>query len=220
MENIIRFFQNGGPFMYIILFTLAVAIAIIIERAYYIYFKCRLDVPDFMKQLEPALSEKDYERAKKICKTYPQPVSQVALSGLRGNLKRSDHIQNNMEEKILEVLPALQRRTPQLSMIAQIATLLGLLGTIQGLIMSFKAVATAAAAEKATVLSSGISIAMNTTAFGLMVAIPCLVASAILLSRTDGLIAEIEQISLRVFNLLTKDLATGNYHEESEIRNN
>lgn len=219
MESIFRFFQDGGPFMYIILLTLGVAVAIIIERLYYVYYKCNLDVSAFMKQLEPALADGDYERAKKLCKQYEQPIPQVVLSGLSGDLDRSDHIQNNMEEKILEVLPALQRRTPQLSMIAQIATLLGLLGTIQGLILSFRAVATAAAAEKATVLSSGISIAMNTTAFGLMVAIPCLVASTLLLSRTDKIIAEIERIALRVYNLLTRDKKSGNWHEESEIRN-
>ena len=205
IESVIRFFQNGGPFMYIILLTLGVAIAITIERFYFIYHKCRLDIPAFLNQLEPALAQKDFNRARFLCEKYPQPAAQVVLSALSSNLAKSDHIQNSMEEKMLEVLPALQRRTPQLGMIAQISTLLGLLGTIQGLIISFNAVATATAAEKAQVLASGISMAMNTTAFGLLVAVPCMVASTILLSRTDKVVAEIERVALRVYNLLTKD---------------
>lgn len=205
MDTVIRFFQNGGPFMYIILLTFGVAVAIMIERFHFIYIKCRLDVPAFLQQLEPALVDRDFERAKRLCENYKQPVAQVVQSALNGNMNKPDHIQNNMEEKMLEILPALQRRTPQLGMIAQISTLLGLLGTIQGLIISFNAVATAAAADKAQVLAGGISMAMNTTAFGLMVAVPCLIASTLLLSRTDAVIADIERIALRAYNLLTKD---------------
>jgi biopolymer transport protein ExbB/TolQ len=130
-------------------------------------------------------------------------LSHVLKAGLLKANKDKLEIQNSIDEATLEVLPKLQKRTQYLAMLANISTLLGLLGTIQGLIQSFSAVNLEEAASRTGVLAQGISIAMYTTAFGLIVAIPCLVAYSFLQSKTVKIVDEIDQYSVKLVNLLS-----------------
>ena len=116
--------------------------------------------------------------------------------------RRRDDVESAMEEGVMEALPRLEKRTAYLATLANIATLLGLLGTIVGLIAAFSAVADADPTEKASLLSSSISVAMNTTAFGLISAIPLLLMHAVLQTKTTEIVDSFEMASVKVLNVL------------------
>ena len=120
----------------------------------------------------------------------------------QGSVRRRDDIEIAMEESMMEIIPQLEKRTPYVALFSNIATLLGLLGTIMGLIEAFTAVANADPAEKADLLSASISVAMNTTAFGLMVAIPLLIVHANLSSKTTEIVDSLEMASVKTLNLI------------------
>jgi biopolymer transport protein ExbB len=131
------------------------------------------------------LTNGEFDEARKLTSEDESTISQVLNMGLslQGAVRRREDIEIAMEESMMEIVPRLEKRTPYVALASSIATLLGLLGTIMGLIQAFTAVANANPAEKADLLSASISVAMNTTAFGLMVAIPLLIVHAILTSR-------------------------------------
>ena len=133
-------------------------------------------------------------------------VSQLLGMGLavQGAVRRRDDIEIAMEETMMEIIPQLEKRTPYVALTSNIATLLGLLGTIMGLIQAFTAVANANPAEKADLLSASISVAMNTTAFGLMVAIPLLVVHTILTAKTGEIVDSLEMASVKALNVISK----------------
>jgi biopolymer transport protein ExbB len=121
---------------------------------------------------------------------------------LQGAVRRRDDVEKSMQEAMMEIVPQLEKRTHYLATAANVATLLGLLGTVSGLIHSFAAVATVNPAEKANLLSASISEAMNCTAFGLMTAVPILVVHAFLQSKTTGLSDGLETAAVRFLNAL------------------
>ena len=133
-------------------------------------------------------------------------ISQVLNMGLslQGAVRRREDIEIAMEESMMEIVPRLEKRTPYVGLASSIATLLGLLGTIMGLIQAFTAVANANPAEKADLLSASISVAMNTTAFGLMVAIPLLVVHAVLTSKTGDIIDSLEMATVKALNVFSR----------------
>ena len=133
-------------------------------------------------------------------------ISQVLNMGLtlQGTVRRREDIEIAMEESMMEIVPRLEKRTPYVALASSIATLLGLLGTIMGLIQAFTAVANANPAEKADLLSASISVAMNTTAFGLMVAIPLLIIHAILTSKTGDIVDSLEMATVKSFNVFSR----------------
>jgi biopolymer transport protein ExbB len=120
-----------------------------------------------------------------------------------GAVRRREDIEIAMEESMMEIIPQLEKRTPYVALASSIATLLGLLGTIMGLIQAFTAVANANPAEKADLLSASISVAMNTTAFGLMVAIPLLVGNSVLTAKTGEIIDSLEMASVKALNVIS-----------------
>jgi biopolymer transport protein ExbB/TolQ len=125
------------------------------------------------------------------------------LNRVRSARRRED-VEQAMEESLMEVMPRLEKRTHYLATFANIATLLGLLGTIVGLISAFTAVATANPADKADLLSASISVAMNTTAFGLIVAIPLLLMHTLLQTKTTEIIDSLEMASVKFLNTITE----------------
>jgi biopolymer transport protein ExbB len=133
-------------------------------------------------------------------------ISQVLNMGLslQGTVRRREDIEIAMEESMMEIVPRLEKRTPYVALASSIATLLGLLGTIMGLIQAFTAVANANPAEKADLLSASISVAMNTTAFGLMVAIPLLVVHAVLTSKTGDIVDSLEMATVKALNVFSR----------------
>jgi biopolymer transport protein ExbB len=201
--TVIRFFQSGGAFMYPILLVMVIGLAIAVERALYLR-RANAENRLLWSELLPLLNQGKREAAEQLASNSETAIGRVLGFGLaraRANAARSD-IEMAMEESIMEVTPLLERRTHYLATFANIATLLGLLGTIIGLIAGFNAVANVNPAEKANLLSSSISVAMNTTAFGLIVAIPLLLAHAWLQSKANDLVDSVEMAAIKFLNSL------------------
>jgi len=201
LTSLIRFFQTGGPFMVPIALVLAVGLAIALERYFYLSSVMRANRRDY-KALLPLLDKARIPELLKRTQTPGSAVSLVFKEGLARmeTTRRRQDVEYAMEEGLLEALPAIEKRTPYLATFANIATLLGLLGTIIGLIAAFTAVANADPAEKATLLSQSISIAMNTTAFGLMAAIPLLLVHAYLQGKTKSIIESLDIAIVKFLN--------------------
>jgi len=185
--------------MYVILFVLVTGIAIMIERGLYILVKNRIDTTAFINRVLEFIQRDNTKSAIEFCSMSSAILPRITRAGLEEANRNSADIQNAFELAALAEIPKLEKRTQYLSTIANISTLLGLLGTIFGLINSFEAVATADASMKASLLSGGISQAMNTTAFGLIAAIPCMIGYSIIQEKTNELIDEINQNVARVY---------------------
>jgi biopolymer transport protein ExbB/TolQ len=202
--TVVGFFQEGGPFMYPIAIVLGIGVAIAMERWFYLANQMRVNRKDY-NALLPLLKQQRVREIVEMTKKSSSPMSRIVADGINkqgvGARRRSD-LESAMEEGLLETLPNIERRTPYLATFANIATLLGLLGTIIGLIAAFTAVANADPAEKATLLSQSISIAMNTTAFGLMAAIPLLLIHSMLQSKTSAIIESLEIAVVKFVNLM------------------
>jgi biopolymer transport protein ExbB len=203
LETLVKFFQTGGAFMYPILIVFAIGAAIAAER-YIKLMTIRNQNRKVWSNVHPILQQGDFEQARGILKEDESAIGGLLNMGLsrQGSVRRRDDIEIAMEESMMEIIPQLEKRTPYVALFSNIATLLGLLGTIMGLIEAFTAVANADPAEKADLLSASISVAMNTTAFGLMVAIPLLIVHANLSSRTTEIVDSLEMASVKTLNLI------------------
>ncbi|OGS37212.1 MAG: hypothetical protein A2293_15145 [Elusimicrobia bacterium RIFOXYB2_FULL_49_7] len=203
-ENIAKFMQEGGPFMWVILGVSAFGLAIMMERGFFLYIRCRTNSKSLLASLTKLVRSDKVGDARKLCTQLKSPLA-VLLESALWHFEQglsNEEIQNAVDETALRELPKIQRRTHYLSLIANVATLMGLLGTITGLISAFNALATADPAQKATLLALGISQAMNTTAFGLMVGIPNMIAFSVLSSKANILIEDIDESSVRLLNFL------------------
>ena len=202
-DTIITFLQDGGSFIYPIALVLVLGLTITIER--WIYLTSTLNAnKKAMKLIEPHLKSGDLKEILNVAQTNQAPVTQVLASGLSrmSQAKRREDIEHAMEDTLMEHMLRLEKRTPFLATLANIATLLGLLGTIMGLIAAFSAVATADPADKANLLSSSISVAMNTTAFGLITAIPLILFHTSLQTKTMNIIDSLEMVGRKLLNSL------------------
>jgi biopolymer transport protein ExbB/TolQ len=189
--------------MYLILVISVIAMATVFERGYMILFRYNINGAAFMAQIQKLVMANNIDRAIKLCNAESDAaLTKVLKAGLTRANRSALEIQNSVDEATLEAIPQLQKRTPYLGMWANVATLTGLLGTIQGLVLAFAAVANADPSMKQEMLANGISMAMYTTAFGLVVAIPTMVAHSIISNRTVKLIDEIDQYSVKLINLL------------------
>jgi biopolymer transport protein ExbB len=202
--SIVGFFVTGGPFMYPILLVFAVGAAIAIER-YVTLTTVTAKNQSAWNQVQPALMNGDFDKAREMTSEDDSAISQLLSMGLarQGAVRRREDIEIAMEEGMMEIIPQLEKRTPYVGLASSIATLLGLLGTIMGLIQAFTAVANANPAEKADLLSASISVAMNTTAFGLMAAIPLLITSSVLTSKAGAIIDSLEMASVKALNVIS-----------------
>jgi biopolymer transport protein ExbB/TolQ len=203
MTDAIRFIQDGGFFMYPILLILFVGMGIVIERFMFLN-RVKNANKALWDEVYPSIQKGDTEKALKAVKDNETEIGRILDYGLTRNrtAKNVEDVETSMEEALMEVLPRLEARTPFIATFANVATLLGLLGTVQGLIVAFAAIANADPAEKGALLSSSISVAMNTTAFGLVVAIPLLLAYAFLQSRTGEVVESLEMASIKLLNAL------------------
>ncbi|MCZ6655717.1 MAG: MotA/TolQ/ExbB proton channel family protein [Gammaproteobacteria bacterium] len=201
--TVVGFFQDGGPFMYPIAIVLGIGVAIALERYFYLSSQTRVNRKDFERIL-PLLKQRRARELGELTRKSKSAMSRIVADGMnrQTSTRRRADIEYAMEEGLLEVLPNIERRTPYLATFANIATLLGLLGTIIGLIAAFTAVANADPAEKATLLSQSISLAMNTTAFGLMAAIPLLLIHSMLQSKTSAIVESLEIAVVKFLNLM------------------
>lgn len=201
INPIANFFQSGGVFMWVILLIWGVGIAIALER----FFKLRkfdVDGPSFMNELQRHVLSNNIQGAISVCSGTIAMLPKVLKSGLKRSTQTPDQIQNAIDATALEVIPKVELRLNYLQLIANISTLCGLLGTILGLIQSFAAVAAADPAQKAELLATGISKAMNTTFLGLVSAITIMVVHAFLASKAEKIISEIDEFSVKLMDLL------------------
>ena len=204
-KTVIDFFQDGGVFMYPIMVVLAIGLAIAIER--YLYLSViKRNNKKLLKILLPLLQSGDFQGAFSQVSKSNQAISRMLGQGLTRmkTASNQDEIETAMEESMMETIPQIEKRTHYLAMFANIATLLGLLGTIIGLIKAFTAVAAVDPALKGEILSTSISVAMNTTAFGLMTAIPLLFIYTVLQTKTTEIIDSLEMATVKFLNLMTK----------------
>jgi biopolymer transport protein ExbB len=203
-DHIIAFLQNGGPFIYPIALVLVVGLAITIERWLYLSSAHRSNQQAFAL-IKNALKTGDIDTISQQAQNNKAPVFDVLQSGIAriSSASRREDVEYAMEETVMEYMLRLEKRTPFIATLANIATLLGLLGTIMGLIAAFSAVASADPAEKANLLSSSISVAMNTTAFGLITAIPLILFHSSLQTKTATIVDSIEMAGIKLLNSLS-----------------
>ncbi len=205
IQTLAEFFKEGGPFMFVNVATSAVAIAIILERILVLSFRLNLNAGPFMEQVQKLVMSGNVDRAVKLCGAAPNAaLSRVVRAGLTRASKGEQEVARALEEAVLEVTPGITKRIPPLWSLANIATLVGLVGTITGLIGTFKSLGAASPEMKQLMLSKGISEAMNNTAFGLTIAVVCIVAHLMLSSKAKTMVEEIEYNALRLENLLSR----------------
>src|SRR5512139_2824589 len=204
INYLVKFFVDGGIWMWPILIVGGIGIGIAVER----FIKLSL-VKNTNKRvwdaLHPVLVEGDFEKARQMTEDDKSAVGRLMSLGLarQGAVRRREDIEIAMEEGMMEIIPQLETRTPYLGLFANIATLLGLLGTVMGLIEAFTAVAHAAPSEKADLLAAAISVGMNTTAFGLMWGIPLMMLHSYMVAKTGAIVDSLEMASVKTLNIIS-----------------
>ena len=205
MNSVINFFKDGGVFLYPLALIFVVGVSIAIER--YLYLT-RETVRNrgLWEALVPALGSGNFKQVVTLTQNSKASIATILTYGVAriGSARRRDDIEKAMDESLLEVIPRIEKRTHYLSSLANVGLLIGLLGTITGLIGAFSAVATANPAEKASLLAAAISVAMNNTASGLAVAITLLLAHMYLESKSTALIDSLEIASIKFLNSVSE----------------
>lgn len=196
-----EFYKVGGIIAYGITITAVLTLIIIIERVIVLYFSAGVNSNKFIRGLEGAILQGNLDKVARQCQVENFPLSRIIHAGVVKARKSDDEVQAAMDEAALRELPRIEKRTGYLAMIANVATLLGLLGTIKGMIISFSA-AGGGSADKAGELAKGISEALHCTFMGLGVAVFALLAFSILQGRTQSLVDDIHEGAVRVMNLI------------------
>lgn len=210
MDSIIRFLQEGGVFMYPIAIIMVIGLGLALER-FLVLAKEKSGNRRAFDEMYPMLQKRDLRSALNYANSSETHIANIFAAGIQRipTAQRREEVEYALEEGLMEAIPQLEKRTPYIATLANIATLMGLLGTIMGLIAAFTAVASAPAAEKAALLSQSISVAMNTTAFGLIAAIPLLLAHSFLQTRTAEIVDSIEMAGVKFLNTITDKKAPG-----------
>jgi biopolymer transport protein ExbB/TolQ len=203
MEKVLAFMNDGAPFSYVNVCILMFVIAIIADRFVHILSKYRVNSEEFMAQIRKLVQAGNVDRAIKLCEAEPLPLLQVVRAGLTQVNRGEDAVIAQMEERMSEVIPALEKRIGSLWSLANIATLVGLLGTVSGLIKAFGAVAYADPGQKAALLARGISEAMYNTALGLGIAVLCMIFHLFLHSWAKKVKQDMERSTMKLENLIT-----------------
>jgi biopolymer transport protein ExbB len=201
--DFITLMTQGGFFMWPILLTGVVGAIVSLERLFYVMFRANVNAHVFMTQIERLVVMGNLDRAINLCNADANGALPRVVKAALTHADRPDtEVETAIDDAILEVTPQLTERTGYLPMLANVSTLLGLLGTIAGLILAFDAVATAPAEDKQRLLAVGIAVAMYTTAGGLMVAIPLLVAHSVISQTTNRTLDELERCASRITSML------------------
>src|ERR1700760_56881 len=205
MHSVINFFKDGGFFLFPLALIFVVGVAIAIERFFYLTRETVRN-RSLWEALTPALASGNFKQVIGLTQNSQASIATILNYGVArvASARRRDDIEKAMDESLLEVIPRIEKRTHYLSSLANVGLLIGLLGTITGLIGAFSAVATANPAEKASLLAAAISVAMNNTASGLAVVITLLTAPMFLESKTTSLIDSLEIASVKFLNSITE----------------
>jgi biopolymer transport protein ExbB len=205
MQRIAEFIQDGGPFMYVNLVSAAVTLGLIIERAVYYFMANRVNAKALLEQIQKLVGANNITRAVKLCSASAAPVARVGKAGLTRFHKGEMAIATAIEESMADITPDLKKRIGALWSVANIATLFGLIGTIFGLIKTFASLGTANPADRARLMSDGISEAMYNTALGLSIAVTCMVGHLILSGIAKGLQGDLDTFGLKLENCLIEE---------------
>jgi biopolymer transport protein ExbB len=202
MAYFVEWFRAGGPIMWFILVVALAGIAVFIERLYVIVIKSKINGREFIERVIQLVRSGKAEDAIKLCAQSKAALPDMGLLILRSRSRDEADLQNVADAAALSVIPRLTRRLQYLPMLANVATLLGLFGTIYGLREAFASVASASASERSAKLASGIATALNATGFGLLTAIPLTVAHSYLVSQAETIIEQVDEFSVRLINAL------------------
>jgi len=201
--DLAKWIEDGGVFMWPILACGVLGATISAERVIFLFLRASVHAPALLAQVQRDVLAGDVDAALKLCNAESAAVlPRVLKAGLLRAFRPENEVRDALEEATLEVTPLVQQRIPYLTTLANLCTLLGLLGTIQGLILSFHAVAEASAEARSTALASGIAVAMNATFAGLLVAIPVLAIHAVVAARANRILDEVDHAAARLVNLL------------------
>lgn len=205
MAELGHIIETGGWPMIVNIFFLMVSIAIIIDRVIAVFFQLNLNGHRFMSQIEKLVVSDNIDKAVKLCNAAPKAaLARVLRAGLTRANRGVLEIGNAIEEETLSVTPMIMKRVSALWSLANIAVLVGLFGTVLGLIRAFKAIGAAAPEQKQALLTLGISEAMNNTAFGLLIAVICITGHLVVSSQAKSIVEEIELHSLKLENMLSR----------------
>lgn len=201
MHGIAEFFAKGGWFLYVNLFVSVIALSVISERAIFL-FRARANSRGLLEHLRKLVQANNVDRAIRLCGTGTAPLLRVAKAGLVRAHRGEEAISTALEEALVDATPDLKKRISSLWSLANIATLLGLLGTVSGLIRAFAAVAFAAPEARSSLLANGIAEAMNNTAMGLGIAVMCIIGHLILGGESKRMVNELESFTMKFENFL------------------
>jgi biopolymer transport protein ExbB len=195
-------FHKGGWGMWPILFCSVVIIAVIVERAVYL-FRASVDKDKLLALLKSQVMSGNVQGAIKVCSGNPTPMTRIVQAGLMKFNKSDDEVQAAMDESALRELPKINARTPYLAMLANFAVMAGLLGTIAGMIRSFGSVGSDEGGNKTTELASGIAEALHCTLFGIATSLIGLIGYSLLQGKTTAVIDDVNEVTVQVVNLVT-----------------
>lgn len=204
MDTILEYYRSGGPIMHAILVVAVLGLAVFFERVYVIFANSKGSERSFIERVVQLVKAGKTDEAVKLCHANKGAITYIGELVLKSPSRSEADLQNAADAASVASLPTITRRLHYLPMLANVATLLGLLGTIFGLRASFASVALVSAAERSGKLAGGIAIALNATGFGLMVAIPLSVAHAWLSSRAEQLIERADEFSVRLINAMSE----------------
>ncbi len=216
MHQLAEFFEQGGFFMYVNLLCSVIAITLIADRAVFFLGKGAVNARAFLEQIRKLVQGGNVEKALRLCQASDAPVAIVARAGLSRMSRGEGAVATAIEEALIDAAPELKKRIGVLWSLANIATLIGLLGTITGLIGAFAAVGKAAADQRSQILARNISEAMNNTWLGLAIAATCMIGHVFLQSASKKQQHELESFALRVENLLLDALRDPTTRRDSD----
>jgi biopolymer transport protein ExbB/TolQ len=202
MQGLAKFIHEGGMFMYINMVFLVTVLAVVVERFIFLLFKGQINAKGLLEQLRKLIQANNVDRAIRLCGSTNAPLLRVAKSGLVQVHRGEEAISNAVEEALVETTPDVKKRIPSLWSLANIATLVGLLGTVLGLIRAFGAVGGADPAKRQEMLANGISEALHNTALGLSIAVIAIFFHLILSGMAKKLVADLESFSMKLENFL------------------
>ena len=211
IHSLAHAFNAGGPFMWVILVVFAVACTVVIDRVIFYFDICQANGTRLVAEVAQALNSDDLAKAKKTVSKRRAPMNMLMQTAIErfGSGMTFEDIQKGVDQAAIREMPRMTQRLNYLSLFANIGTLLGLLGTIVGLQEMFSSLAAVEAEKKAAMLASGIAQAMNATAFGLIVAVPCMVMYTTLYNKQQQITKDLDESIVRLLDYLEKRLSTG-----------
>jgi len=196
------FLTSGSWCMWIILFLLFGGMGLVAERMWYLFLKCGSGTAAFMNGVSKYLKAGEYEKAIKYASSQNTPLAKGVTAILNNRGRGSKAVQKAVDEVFLTEAPKITRFIPLIPTIANLATLMGLMGTIYGLMLAFDAIANVPAAQRAQALATGISVAMSSTLWGLLVAVPQLLLHGVIAMKSDGILQELDEKAAKLINLV------------------